>query len=461
MKLKLTFYSALAMLSQSVTAGVNITELSSDESLMFKRATQSLYSSTLNERHTASVKLVNIQLNSSKVSTIALENGEHKVYLEPQPKKQKQGQRIDAISSDAESIRVSVYKNQLTGSLELNGKTYEIRKAPQKSTFYLIEKKNILTRLKSDAGGGPLDLSPRLVGLEPCNLHLAQSSLNTAPKKQTRAINNCEPEPPIGGGGGGGTTKPAIKMMFVFANGAAARYNNNITAMEAAAINVVRDINSYFGTSQIADAVEVEYAGIYRWNYNEVYYKDMGERIGRILVAVPRKQFAIFASQDSGVQARRNVLKADVVAAVNYNPNDPTYDGYAPWIGASASNAYFAVDQTSLFNGMLTAHEFGHVVGLHHNIEESPALKPYRSGHGLLKPSIGKRTIMSYDCSPSCSTPVAIFANRFVNFPGTSTPSGEKDVGWCYDDSWPFVDTCHADSALVIENRALAVSKFR
>lgn len=70
------------------------------------------------------------------------------------------------------------------------------------------------------------------------------------------------------------------------------------------------------------------------------------------------------------------------------------------YVMASATSAFAVVDYNCATSVYTFAHEIGHLYGALHNIEDSPELTPFAYGHGFRQPTW--RTIMSYNCSPSC-----------------------------------------------------------
>lgn len=98
--------------------------------------------------------------------------------------------------------------------------------------------------------------------------------------------------------------------------------------------------------------------------------------------------------------ATRNTVTADVMMLLI---NNASSCGLASSIGSTAATA-FAVAHYSCATGYYSfAHEIGHLQSARHDPANDPTTTPYAYGHGFQKTSAGWRTIMAYNCSPSCT----------------------------------------------------------
>ncbi len=87
------------------------------------------------------------------------------------------------------------------------------------------------------------------------------------------------------------------------------------------------------------------------------------------------------------------------------------------YVMASATSAFAVVDYNCATSVYTFAHEIGHLYGALHNIEDSPALTPFAYGHGFRQPTW--RTVMSYNCSPSCPR-INYWSNPRVTYGGVA-----------------------------------------
>lgn len=99
------------------------------------------------------------------------------------------------------------------------------------------------------------------------------------------------------------------------------------------------------------------------------------------------------------IHTYRNNFSADVCALI---VNDATACGLASSIGSTATTAFCAADYRCILGNNTLGHEIGHLHGCRHNPEADPAITPYAYGHGYRNDIGGWRTVMSYECSPSC-----------------------------------------------------------
>lgn len=100
------------------------------------------------------------------------------------------------------------------------------------------------------------------------------------------------------------------------------------------------------------------------------------------------------------VHGKRDQYGADIAILIT-NVND--YCGLASAIGATSATAFAAVYHGCATGYYSFAHEVGHLQSARHNPEADPTNSPYAFGHGYRYSSGGWRTVMAYNCSPSCT----------------------------------------------------------
>ena len=99
------------------------------------------------------------------------------------------------------------------------------------------------------------------------------------------------------------------------------------------------------------------------------------------------------------IHSLRNQNKADVAMLVL---NNSSSCGLASAIGATASTAFASVSRSCTTGYYSFAHEIGHLQSARHDPANDPTNTPYAYGHGYQSPTKAWRTIMAYNCSPSC-----------------------------------------------------------
>ncbi|MCU4675963.1 zinc-dependent metalloprotease [Catenovulum sp. 2E275] len=99
------------------------------------------------------------------------------------------------------------------------------------------------------------------------------------------------------------------------------------------------------------------------------------------------------------VHDKRNEYGADIAMILIDNDS---YCGLASGIGSTASTAFAATYWDCATGYYSFGHEIGHLLSARHNTEVDPTNTPYPYGHGYQNGNAGWRTIMSYNCSPSC-----------------------------------------------------------
>lgn len=141
------------------------------------------------------------------------------------------------------------------------------------------------------------------------------------------------------------------------------------------------------------------------------------------------------------VKLKRNSLGADVVVMLTTNQS---YCGYA-YLMSSADFAYGVVNYSCATGYYSFAHEIGHIQGLQHDPVSAPGTIPFAYGHGYQSTNSAPswRTIMAYNCSPSCAR-LQYFSNPNLNYNGLAM--GTPTV---------------SNNARVLNETAASVSLFR
>ena len=152
-----------------------------------------------------------------------------------------------------------------------------------------------------------------------------------------------------------------------------------------------------------------------------------------------------YASTSDGymdeIHTQRNTYKADVGVLIL---NNSSSCGIAKAIGASATTAFAVVHHSCATGYYSFAHEIGHLQSARHDPAADPSTTPYAYGHGYRAPNNKWRTIMAYNCSPSCPR-----LNYWSN-PNKTYSDGQK-MG----------TTTKSDNARVLNNTKAKIAGFR
>jgi hypothetical protein len=126
------------------------------------------------------------------------------------------------------------------------------------------------------------------------------------------------------------------------------------------------------------------------------------------------------------VAAWRNTNRADLALLVYGTTSSSGCRGLANIPNAPPSfdpNVAFAVAcEGNPLDGTMLSHEFGHLLGGQHDIDNGPASVPYTYSHGYRVNGLA-RTIMAYPCSLPCPVK-AQYSNPNVNFIGVVIAAG-------------------------------------
>lgn len=123
--------------------------------------------------------------------------------------------------------------------------------------------------------------------------------------------------------------------------------------------------------------------------------------------------------------------------------NNSSSCGLASAIGATASTAFAAVHHGCATGYYSFAHEIGHLQSARHDPTNDPTNTPYAYGHGFQSPTKAWRTVMAYNCSPSCPR-VNYWSNPTRTYQGQAMGT-----------------TTRNDNARVLNNTRATISAFR
>lgn len=248
--------------------------------------------------------------------------------------------------------------NGITGNVRMDGKLFRIRPMPDGS-HAVIEVDE--SRMPADH---PFDL-----GQLPHVRMDARNVQRTGTNVGTMAIDP-------------GATA-TIRVMVVATNAAVNAYGGDMRALVDLA---VAESNQGYTNSNVGiNLVLADYMTV---NYSE---RGMSTDLSR------------FRSTSDGymdeVHARRDSSGADVMMLVG---NDSSACGLASGIGSTASTAFATVYWDCATGYYSFAHEIGHLQSARHDPAADPTNTPYAYGHGYRAPNAAWRTVMAYNCSPSC-----------------------------------------------------------
>jgi hypothetical protein len=182
-----------------------------------------------------------------------------------------------------------------------------------------------------------------------------------------------------------------IRVLVAVANKAAA----DMPDMQLLVDAVIAESNQGYINSDVP--IRLESAGTFRVNFDEV---DGGAEAWSPLL----KKLRTVKDAELGapVHALREQHSADVVVML---VDMSGYGGLAYTVAAK-THAYSLVKGRNILPGYFTfAHEIGHNIGAAHNPENPVPVPAYPYGYGYRQDMSTPRwrTIMSYDCDPSCS----------------------------------------------------------
>ena len=246
----------------------------------------------------------------------------------------------------------------ITGSVRVNGKLFKIR--PVSNGIHQI--------IQVDESKMPHDHPPGEMQIleQTADMNAAINNLN---------FNNVAPQ--------ASANAPDIKILVAYTAAAKAQVSDIQGLIELA----VAETNTGYSNSGVDATMTLVHT--YQVSYNESNFST---------------DLAYFRNNNDGVMdevhGKRDQYGADV-AMIMTNVND--YCGLASDIGSTSATAFAAVYHGCATGYYSFGHEVGHLQSARHNPEADPTNSPYAFGHGYQYSAGGWRTVMAYNCSPSCT----------------------------------------------------------
>lgn len=196
---------------------------------------------------------------------------------------------------------------------------------------------------------------------------------------------------------------PVIEVLVAY-TGSAETAKGGAANMNAMIQLAIDETNQSYQNSKINARLHLAHVA-------KVTYSEAGKSFDTIL--------ANFAGSGDGlmdeIHTLRNTHAADVAMLI-INQND--YCGLADAIRATADTAFAIVHYDCATGYYSFGHELGHLQGARHNTEADPTSAPFSYGHGFHSAS-NWRTVMGYDCSPSCPR-IQYWSNPNVSYGGVA-----------------------------------------
>ncbi|QSX79809.1 proprotein convertase P-domain-containing protein [Lysobacter solisilvae] len=189
-----------------------------------------------------------------------------------------------------------------------------------------------------------------------------------------------------------------IRVMVVATNDAIAAYGGDMQALVELA---VAESNQGYVNSNVGINMELA-------SYTTTSYATAGMST----------DLSRFRSTSDGIMdtihATRDASAADVAMLV---ANDSSSCGLASSIGSTAATAFATAYWDCITGYYSFAHEIGHLQSARHDPATDGSTSPYTYGHGYRAPNNAWRTIMAYNCSPSCPR-INYWSNPDVTYSG-------------------------------------------
>jgi peptidyl-Asp metalloendopeptidase len=248
--------------------------------------------------------------------------------------------------------------NGITGSVRVNGKLFKIR--PLANGIHEI--------IEVDESAMPEDHPP-------AEMQILEQTAN-----QSAVINNLNFDQLATQNR---AATPDIKILVAYTAAA----NSAVSDMQGLIELAIAETNTGYTNSAIDATMTLVHT--YQVSYSENNFST---------------DLSYFRTNNDGVMdevhGKRDQYGADIAVLIT-NVND--YCGLASAIGATSSTAFAAVYHGCATGYYSFGHEVGHLQAARHNPENDPTNTPYAFGHGYQYGSGGWRTIMAYNCSPSCT----------------------------------------------------------
>lgn len=213
-----------------------------------------------------------------------------------------------------------------------------------------------------------------------------------------------------------------VRVMIVFSNAAATAVGNTSTKANLA----ISESNQSFANSGVN--VSFQLAGVYTANYtNSSFDTDLSRFRG-----------TTDGYLDS-YHTTRNNIAADVAVLITTNTQ---YCGLG-YLNSNAASAFSVTSHSCMTGYYSFAHEIGHNFGARHDPATDPSTTPVAYAHGYRSPTNAWRTIMAYNCSPSCPR-INYWSNPARTYNGQAMGT-----------------TTRSNNARLLNERAATVAAFR
>ena len=313
--------------------------------------------------------LNNVQMSSNKPSlaiqlTPSLVINAHKVTAENtnsgalmwHGKITTAGESINVQDADTQNDVILIKRgNDITGTVRTNGKLYKIR--PIGSGNHAV--------IEVDESSFPDD--------HPAEYDLMESQFDALQQQSMMQTGDVQ-----------ASETPVIRLLVAYTASAASASGNIDNLIDLA----IAETNTGYTNSGVDARVELAHS--VQVNYSES---------GSFSTDLSRFRNTNDGYMDN-IHSLRDQYAADVGMIVI---NNSSSCGLASDIGSNASTAFAAVHWDCATGYYSFAHEIGHLQSARHNPEADPNTTPYAYGHGYRYSSGGWRTVMAYNCSPSCT----------------------------------------------------------
>jgi PKD repeat protein len=279
------------------------------------------------------------------------------------------------VRNDANNSAILVRSaSGVTGSVRMQGRLFRIRPLPD-GNHAVIEVDE--ARMPPDHPAAFADLP---------NIRMAA---NEARRTTTSLVGPAAIDP--------GATQ-TIRVMVVATNDAITAYGGDMRALVELA---VAESNQGYVNSNVGINMELA-------SYSTTSYATAG-----MSTDLSRFRGTSDGYMDA-IHATRDATAADVAMLV---ANDSSSCGLASGIGSTAATAFATAYWDCIAGYYSFAHEIGHLQSARHDPATDGSTTPYAYGHGYRAPDNSWRTIMAYNCSPSCPR-INYWSNPDVTYQG-------------------------------------------
>ncbi|RZS32434.1 peptidyl-Asp metalloendopeptidase [Herbihabitans rhizosphaerae] len=329
---------------------------------------------------------------------------------------------IDLGGRTVHAVRDGARRTEVGNTL-WTGQIRETAKARGAGAEVATDENNSVTLVRSDAGvTGSVRLDGKLYKIRPVSGGHAVIAVDETKMPRDHAP-IALPKIDMPAAEAAPAANTVIRVQVVATNEAVSAYGGDMRALTDLA---VAETNKGYTNSGVG--ITLELASYSTVNYNEQGFStDLSRFRGTS------------DGQMDGIHAIRDQTRADVGVLII---NDSSYCGLASGIGSSASTAFAAVYWDCATGYYSFGHEIGHLQSARHDPATDGSNTPYAYGHGY-RYGTSWRTIMAYNCSPSCPR-LNYWSNPRVNYQGV-----------------PMGTTTRSDNARVLENTKATVAGFR